>query len=775
MRGLIVGALALVVFGCAEDPEESKPDAVARDPADMRVVRLDMAVVEDAAVDGATPDGDPADVAVVDAAADAAPLAACANGLDDDGDARVDADDPGCTGPEDDDEFNPPPAGACEDRQDNDGDGLIDLFDPDCSSEADPSEGGGNPVTECSDGLDNDANGSADWPLDPGCHSAGDVTEGALEVAECANDADDDGDGRTDYPDDPGCGGRGDRDEGDPEVPAACANGVDDDGNGLTDWPQDPGCDAAGDALEEGPCGEGVEVIDLNAHFAENLFYNGTLEGAPALGQGSCGGAAGGERYFVYRVDRPLEVLRFSTNHVETQVPTVLYLRSSCRGPADQQCDRGTADRPGRTLEIPHPAPGIYFLVVDQGARDRVGAFRLTVDAVGPPHCRDQEDNDGDGLVDVADVGCSEADDPDETDPPVAPLCADGLDNDMDGATDYPADADCVAAGAEREAPLCPLPVGAVVEVGQAGGNIELPIVERGPGVAAGACEAGPSPEVVVVLTLDEPSDVFVDILDGQVRVQTPIYIRRVCEDAGSEVICRRGAEMGPLSAIGLDRGTYFVFVEQGFAAPATPRTANIVVRSNIRACNNLLDDDEDGRLDRDDPGCTEGLDDSEIDEPQVPECADGLDNDADGQTDYPNDDGCLAAGDADEAPFCMLLRDVVQVPPQGGRFNTNTNGRENLYEATCGARAAGGELAFAVRVAQATRMTAEMVQADYDTVLFVRAVCDDAATELACDDDGGNGVQSLLNVNLQPGSYFLFVDGFGGGAGTGVLQISFQ
>jgi hypothetical protein len=51
-------------------------------------------------------------------------------------------------------------------------------------------------------------------------------------------------------------------------------------------------------------------------------------------------------------------------------------------------------------------------------------------------------DNDGDGLVDMADPACSNPGDDDESDDPVPPQCSDGLDNDGDGLTDM-ADPGC--------------------------------------------------------------------------------------------------------------------------------------------------------------------------------------------------------------------------------------------------------------------------------------------------------------------------------------------
>lgn len=65
-----------------------------------------------------------------------------------------------------------------------------------------------------------------------------------------------------------------------------------------------------------------------------------------------------------------------------------------------------------------------------------------------PAACADSLDNDGDGLVDLADPGCTSASDTDEfNEPPPPPpvACADGLDNDGDGLIDFPSDPGCTS------------------------------------------------------------------------------------------------------------------------------------------------------------------------------------------------------------------------------------------------------------------------------------------------------------------------------------------
>jgi large repetitive protein len=70
----------------------------------------------------------------------------------------------------------------CSDGIDNDGDGKIDWpDDPGCSSPFDDAETddcpGGPNCPACSDGLDNDGDGKIDYPSDPSCASASGASE----------------------------------------------------------------------------------------------------------------------------------------------------------------------------------------------------------------------------------------------------------------------------------------------------------------------------------------------------------------------------------------------------------------------------------------------------------------------------------------------------------------------------------------------------------------------------------------------------------------------
>ncbi len=122
----------------------------------------------------------------------------CQNGLDDDGDGRVDAADPGCESAIDDDETGAQPT-SCSDGADNDRDGWIDGADPDCIAGRAESGAG---TAACNDGLDNDRDRTFDAE-DAGCDSAFDPTEHS-GARSCRDGLDNDQDGWSDGAD-PDC------------------------------------------------------------------------------------------------------------------------------------------------------------------------------------------------------------------------------------------------------------------------------------------------------------------------------------------------------------------------------------------------------------------------------------------------------------------------------------------------------------------------------------------------------------------------------------------
>ncbi len=128
----------------------------------------------------------------------------CQDGIDNDGDGKVDFPlDQGCASFDDNNEQNqvnqlqqpivqsptptptPTPApivnvpqtgAACSDGIDNDGDGKVDMQDGGCSGAQDNDEFNFR-AARCSDGVDNDGDGLKDHPQDPGCTTPYDDNE----------------------------------------------------------------------------------------------------------------------------------------------------------------------------------------------------------------------------------------------------------------------------------------------------------------------------------------------------------------------------------------------------------------------------------------------------------------------------------------------------------------------------------------------------------------------------------------------------------------------
>jgi cysteine-rich repeat protein len=99
----------------------------------------------------------------------------------------------------------------CQNGVDDDGDGRLDLADPGCVDEVDPSELGD---AECDDGLDNDGDGDVDFQLDGSGDAACLAPEGATEQSgtACNNGIDDEGEWGNDYRGTGAAGGAGSSD-----------------------------------------------------------------------------------------------------------------------------------------------------------------------------------------------------------------------------------------------------------------------------------------------------------------------------------------------------------------------------------------------------------------------------------------------------------------------------------------------------------------------------------------------------------------------------------
>src|SRR5688572_21585510 len=85
-------------------------------------------------------------------------------------------------------------------------------------------------------------------------------------------------------------------------------------------------------------------------------------------------------------------------------------------------------------------------------------------------------------------------------------------------------------------------------------------------------------------------------------------------------------------------------------ASVAGAETDEYNAAAQFAQCEDGVDNDGDGLVDLNDPGCTTPLDD---DERNAAECGDGSDNDGDGLADYGQDPDCESAADPSEQPQC--------------------------------------------------------------------------------------------------------------------------
>ncbi|MEE2645539.1 MAG: hypothetical protein VYD19_11455, partial [Myxococcota bacterium] len=691
----------------------------------------------------------------------------------------------------------------------------------------------------------------------------------------CQNGLDDDLDGLTDYPEEPGCLDRLDDDEGDPDAPPVCADREDNDGDGLIDFPEDIGCEAASAGSEVDVCGQGVPVRPWS--WRASGVSGSTVEGSREH-SGSCGASGGPERIYRYE-NRYNASLTFTASLPEgaalVSEAAVIYVRRACDDPVELGCaegfvgvdDAGEAYAPV-SFQIEEAPPGEYYVFVDHPTLG--GEFEVSVEVERlPPGCSDLRDNDDDGLIDEDDPGCEGPDDEGEEDPAVAPPCWNGVDDDEDGETDYPFDPGCLAKGDRDEgdegAPAAcnngvdddedgirdfPNDPGCASRADDdetdgrrrpaCGNRIDddqdgLADYPNDPGCSAAGDpgeEDGDFPPACAD-RVDNDRDGLVDFpFDPGCR--SAGFTQE--EELGDPPACVNGADDDGDGLIDfpLDPGCYAAGDDDETTPELLPACANGFDNDGDNqidfpndpgcsfagdndegpdripaACADGRDNDGDGITDLADPGC-EGVDDeSEADNADAPTCDNGIDDDGDGFSDWPLDEGCGARGDlCEERDFtlcpegcvsletslncgrcgnvcpnmlecingfcggasCRTITRFILVPPNGGQFNVDTSGQPSSGT-SCGG--GGPQAALVIYLDRRANVDAQIINASYDTYMHLRSECDDPASTLECDDDGGAGLNSRIQRQLDPGVYYVIIDGFARRFGTSTVQIS--
>jgi large repetitive protein len=639
--------------------------------------------------------------------------------------------------------------------------------------------------TECNDGIDNNTNGKMDYPADPGCASPSDPSENTVcPGASCP----------------------------------VCSDGLDNDGDLLIDYPADTGClSAAG--TNEG-CAESDPVLAINA-----TQTTGTLVGSVDDHNPACVTTNFPDRVYTIDIPTSLQSLRIDT--AGSNADTVLsFMNNTCAEPSIA-CDNDGAGSGDSLITRTNVPPGSYTIAIDSNVA-ALDTFVLNVKGVinpggscegplfaggiiecplnfgcnGPAgsktctaaQCLDGVDNNGDGKIDFPiDPGCTSPSDNSESNvcPGAScPLCGDGIDNDSDGQTDYPADPGCTSASGNVEGCFDTDAIAAITGP-----------VTNGTTVGAAndhqpTCVAGVGPEKIHTLTIPNLQSLSLDtegsvvdtvlsFMDSNCNTSSSL----ACDDdggvgTGDSLIQRAFVPAGTytvaVDALSATTGTYILNVKgvvlpgnscesplfaagaltcsTGFACAGPAGSKTCVVAQ----CLDGIDNNADGKTDfPNDPGCTSFSDDTETTVcpgANCPVCGDGLDNDADGQTDYPADTSCFAASAMNEACNQSEAVNVITTTVTTG----TTAGTSNDYVPTCGSSthtAADVALQLNLPATMAT-LNLNLDNSSFDFAhSLLNSTC--GGTPIACSDGA-----LMARTNVAAGTYYVVIDGWSGASG---------
>ncbi len=468
--------------------------------------------------------------------------------------------------------------------------------------------GGGTPPAVCNDGLDNDSDGKIDYGTaasnDPGCTSATDTDEYNTPPAQCADGLDNDSDGKTDFgtgtSNDPGCTSNTDNDEFNlpPTSPVTCSptsqsayTGVSAsftaaNGNGTYAWTATGGSPATGSGASFSTTYSSTGTKSVAVTSNSTSASCSVSVTTPPVSTTACSDDVDGtdsEDTLIDMADpgcaissdtdesNPTPSTRFTIgNNVVVSNTGGTNVREYPAGPT--VTDTGQAYlATGRVVGGPKyaalsGAAAIWWWQFDfTNAPDGwAGEGSLTRTTVSTA-CANGADDDSDGLIDLADPGCTSAEDTDEYNITL-PVCSDGRDNDSDGLVDM-ADYGCaIGTDTDESNPT----VSTKFSIGT---NITVSGIE---GVNVREYPAGPT-----VTGVAQPTD------------------------ATGRVIA------GPKYAV-LNGTGYWWWQIDYVSAPdgwSGETLLSAVPEVPAIACANSRDDDGDGRTDMQDPGCVTATD----------------------------------------------------------------------------------------------------------------------------------------------------------------------
>ncbi|MCA9673080.1 MAG: hypothetical protein KC503_46125 [Myxococcales bacterium] len=649
----------------------------------------------------------------------------CGNGVDDDGDGLIDCADSDCRN----DERCIPGVEICDNKRDDDGDGLVDCADPNCF---------GQPICNmkdpenCTNGLDDDGDGLVDCD-DNDCNGAANCAAGRER---CENKVDDDNDGLVDCQD-PDCFKHPSCRQPGAEV---CNNGIDDDSDGDIDCKDSdcsglpictPGKEICGNQLDDDLDGA-VDCDDpdcLNDPSCQSLLCKPSVDFGTIKASGAsvtrtltttnqkdvytspCAVPGGGELVARFELDAPADV---KLSYVQKSGDHVLSLFRAGTGEACNANSRGCFDPQSKnsgSFSVPNLQAGEYYLIAEAFAKSLEGQIEVTL-STGTPAGKE--------------------------------VCNNGIDDDQDGATDC-ADLDC-ALDPGCQSQICQVDVnlGALVINGPSKvANVDT---STGANNVEETCAAGGGKERVIRVVMPQAGGLAVSV------DQSGYHVFGLHEDAGPGTVCT--ADKGScfdsnnrgrfqLSYGSVKKGVYYYVVDA--LAPGQEGTVRVEFRAfanrGPELCANGIDDDGDGLTDCMDPDCTGVV-------------------------------GC-------PGPVCAAEKNVGVLthgaPPVSVSVNTTTANNDQTVSCALGG---GKDTVIALELDKVSGLNISCTQTgDHVLGLFAagapRDPCDKTPVNCADLKNGPFGCNFIM-PNLQPGKYFLVVEGFKPGAeGTVSLSLS--
>ncbi len=582
----------------------------------------------------------------------------CDDGFDNDLDDLVDCDDPDCFG-----------LGACttetvcDDGLDNDNDSDIDCADTECAG-IDPC-GDENTAERCGDGLDNDNDGTTDC-ADADCAILGPCGP-ENTVAFCGDGLDNDNDTFVDCAD-TDCNGIGAC--GPENTDAYCIDRLDNDADGNTDC-ADADCAATNSCATGESCATPYTMAlpfrvtgsNFGADYVNNHnFYNTA---------GNCTTGNGVEAIFAVTLTAGQELRMDETN---TSFDAVIRVLGTCTD-VNPTC-LISSDYTETNLRFTAPADGTYYIVLEAYYSSAAYAYdfsAMIVTASEAGLCADGFDNDGDGATDCDDTECFG-----QTGCTTELNCSDGNDNDGDTLVDCDDD-DCATFIACLGGDSCADALPVTLPFHATGTDITADFTNA-QSFTGTNCDPASGVEAVFAVTLTAGQRIKMDeigALDSVIHVIQPCANASTClmsEDAGTN-------EINLVFTAPAD-GIYYVILEAWSGTPSSKSYDFSIINWDVTEanCADTLDEDFDGKIDCNDPdcfgqtGCTTELN-----------CGDGFDNDDDTFTDC-DDLDCAVATACELGEGCANPTVVTTFPYNvtGTNFGADYANDHIFSSATC-------------------------------------------------------------------------------------------